>query len=142
MPNPSEEELQLFQETFREVVAKIRAHPSSWPFLKPVDRREVPDYYEVIKDPIGMWNLDYKSDQRADLDTVSRRVEAGNYYITKEIFLSDLRRMCDNCKIYNHQETEYYKCSVDIENEFLKKTSRHFRRLETESAYIKQDPME
>jgi len=72
-PQVSEDELQLLQETFREVVAKIKAHPSSWPFLKPVDRREVPDYYEVIKDPI-------------DLETVAKRVEAGNYYITKEIF--------------------------------------------------------
>lgn len=31
----------------------IMSHPSAWPFLKPVDPNEVPDYYEVIKNPIG-----------------------------------------------------------------------------------------
>lgn len=25
----------------------------AWPFLEPVDRIEVPDYYAVIKDPMG-----------------------------------------------------------------------------------------
>lgn len=28
-------------------------HPDAWPFKEPVDAREVPDYYEVIKDPVG-----------------------------------------------------------------------------------------
>lgn len=25
----------------------------AWPFLEPVDPNEVPDYYTVIKDPMG-----------------------------------------------------------------------------------------
>lgn len=28
-------------------------HADAWPFKDPVDAREVPDYYEIIKDPIG-----------------------------------------------------------------------------------------
>lgn len=28
-------------------------HPDSWPFKEPVDARDVPDYYDIIKDPIG-----------------------------------------------------------------------------------------
>jgi hypothetical protein len=31
----------------------VRGHASSWPFLKPVDRAEVPDYYDHIKFPMG-----------------------------------------------------------------------------------------
>lgn len=31
-------------------------HPSSWPFRKPVDRDEVPDYYDVIRFPMGAVN--------------------------------------------------------------------------------------
>lgn len=28
-------------------------HPDAWPFKEPVDARDVPDYYEIIKDPMG-----------------------------------------------------------------------------------------
>jgi hypothetical protein len=41
--------------------------------------------------------------------------------------------MCDNARIYNREDTEYYKCANDLENEFIKK-GRHFRRLEGSSA--------
>lgn len=28
-------------------------HENSWPFRKPVDAKKVPDYYDIIKDPMG-----------------------------------------------------------------------------------------
>jgi histone acetyltransferase len=28
----------------------------AWPFKEPVDSRDVPDYYDIIKDPIGEFN--------------------------------------------------------------------------------------
>jgi len=118
----TDDEFNVVQQTLEEVLEKIKEHPSSWPFLIPVDRKEVPDYYEVIKDPI-------------DLTLVEKRIKARNYYITKEIFLADLKRMCDNCRIYNREDTEYYKCANDIQNEFLKK-ARHFRRLESDAPQV------
>jgi hypothetical protein len=53
-PKQSDEEYQTLQHTLKEVLRKIKDHPSAWPFLQPVDASEVPDYYEIIKDPIGM----------------------------------------------------------------------------------------
>jgi histone acetyltransferase len=32
----------------------LKSHPQAWAFLKPVDSNDVPDYYEVIKKPMGM----------------------------------------------------------------------------------------
>jgi len=32
----------------------------SWPFLEPVSREEVVDYYDLIQDPIGFCNFDKK----------------------------------------------------------------------------------
>lgn len=28
-------------------------HVDAWPFKEPVDARDVPDYYDIIKDPMG-----------------------------------------------------------------------------------------
>lgn len=32
-------------------------HPDAWPFKEPVDARDVPDYYDIIKDPMGKFNV-------------------------------------------------------------------------------------
>lgn len=37
----------------RTVLNQLKGHASAWPFLKPVDRAEVPDYYDHIKFPMG-----------------------------------------------------------------------------------------
>lgn len=31
----------------------MHEHPDAWPFREPVDARDVPDYYDIIKDPMG-----------------------------------------------------------------------------------------
>lgn len=36
------------------LLSELQNHPSSWPFVQPVNREEVPDYYEVIKEPMGI----------------------------------------------------------------------------------------
>jgi histone acetyltransferase len=55
------------------------------------------------------------------LETIERRLESQKYYITKDIFIADLSRMCINCKNYNNADTQYFKCAVAIETEFVKK---------------------
>lgn len=35
------------------LLGELQNHPSAWPFTQPVSREEVPDYYEVIKEPMG-----------------------------------------------------------------------------------------
>jgi len=32
----------------------LQSHKMGWPFLEAVDPNEVPDYYQIIKDPMGM----------------------------------------------------------------------------------------
>ena len=31
----------------------LNDHVDAWPFKEPVDARDVPDYYDIIKDPMG-----------------------------------------------------------------------------------------
>lgn len=35
----------------------FKAHKSAWPFMEPVDPNEAPDYYKVIKEPMGKYRL-------------------------------------------------------------------------------------
>ena len=44
--SPTPENLQLFMQA---ALDEVRQHDDAWPFQDPVDRHDVPDYYEVIK---------------------------------------------------------------------------------------------
>ncbi|PIA31577.1 hypothetical protein AQUCO_04900107v1 [Aquilegia coerulea] len=80
-------------------------HPDSWPFKEPVDGRDVPDYYDIIKDPM-------------DMRTMSKRLESEQYYVTFEMFVADVKRMFANARTYNSPDTIYYKCATRLENFF------------------------
>ncbi|KAF7120049.1 hypothetical protein RHSIM_Rhsim13G0030500 [Rhododendron simsii] len=82
----------------RSLLKAMNDHPDAWPFKEPVDARDVPDYYDIIKDPM-------------DLKTMSKRVESEQYYVTFEMFVADARRMFENARTYNSPETIYYKCA-------------------------------
>lgn len=47
-------------------ICLFQAHKSAWPFMEPVDPNEAPDYYKVIKEPMGkcmcVLNCSYISD--------------------------------------------------------------------------------
>lgn len=39
-------------------------HVDAWPFKEPVDARDVPDYYDIIKDPMGKDYFSFQSIQQ------------------------------------------------------------------------------
>ncbi|KAJ7977318.1 histone acetyltransferase GCN5 [Quillaja saponaria] len=92
----------------RALLKSMHDHVDSWPFKEPVDSRDVPDYYNIIKDPM-------------DLKTTSKRVESEQYYVTFEMFVADVRRMFANARTYNSPDTIYYKCATRLENHFQNK---------------------
>ena len=77
----------------------------SWPFKEPVDSKEVPDYYDIVKDPV-------------DLSLIAQRLASGTYYAQLEIFAADFKRMFDNCCLYNAPDTIYAKCARRLESFF------------------------
>jgi len=83
----------------------MNEHSDAWPFREPVDARDVPDYYHIIKDPM-------------DLKTMSKRLESEQYYVTFEMFVADVKRMFANARTYNSPETIYYKCATRLETHF------------------------
>lgn len=102
---PSRQALHNFM---RALVKAVTEHVDAWPFKDPVDAREVPDYYDIIKDPI-------------DLKTISKRVESEQYYITLEMFASDMKRMFINARTYNSPDTIYFKCTNRLDSFFTNK---------------------
>ncbi|KAJ1687066.1 hypothetical protein LUZ63_018456 [Rhynchospora breviuscula] len=98
----------------RSLLKTMNEHPDAWPFKEPVDAREVPDYYDIIKDPM-------------DLKTMLKRVESEVYYVTFEMFVADAKRMFHNARTYNAPETIYYKCATRLENHFSNKVMAFFQ---------------
>ncbi|KAJ1554539.1 histone acetyltransferase [Nowakowskiella sp. JEL0078] len=84
-------------------VEELKIHSQSWPFLEPVSG--VPDYYEVIKDPMG------------NLGTLSNLVAADKYHRLDD-FVTDVRKIFNNCRVYNEDGTPYFKCATKLEKFF------------------------
>ncbi|KAG8418524.1 hypothetical protein J3459_012395 [Metarhizium acridum] len=79
----------------------LQNHQSAWPFLVPVNRDDVADYYEVIKEPM-------------DLSTMENKLEA-DQYATPEDFTRDAKLIFDNCRKYNNENTPYAKSANKLE---------------------------
>ncbi|KAJ2160942.1 histone acetyltransferase [Coemansia sp. RSA 552] len=86
------------------VVSDMLVHPSAWPFQKPVDPQEVPDYYTVVKEPMDLMTLESNVDD--------------NKYPTLEAFTRDTHKIFDNCRNYNGEGTRYWRCATSLEKFF------------------------
>ncbi|KAF7458690.1 Histone acetyltransferase GCN5 [Cryptosporidium felis] len=79
----------------------LSRHENAWPFRKPVSVGEASDYYEIIKDP-------------TDIQTMKRKAKNKEYKTIKD-FSSELKRMFDNCRLYNAKNTIYTKYANQLE---------------------------
>uniref|UniRef100_A0A0C9S049 histone acetyltransferase n=1 Tax=Fopius arisanus TaxID=64838 RepID=A0A0C9S049_9HYME len=61
-PEPMEACLDITDSLYnalKNVLNSVKNHSTAWPFLKPVDKNVVPDYYDHIKYPMGECRIDY-----------------------------------------------------------------------------------
>ena len=85
------------------LLADLAGHEDAWPFGAPVDARDVPDYYTVVKDPM-------------DFATLKERVAAFDaHYAAVDGFVADVRRVFANARLYNAADTVYAKCATRME---------------------------
>ncbi|KAI1445011.1 histone acetyltransferase GCN5 [Annulohypoxylon stygium] len=85
----------------RRFIYQIQNHKQAWPFINPVNRDEVPDYYNVITSPM-------------DLSTIEERLNQAQYHTPKDL-VEDLKLIFSNCRKYNDETTVYTKCAVRLE---------------------------
>lgn len=69
------------------LLERTRRHEAAWPFLEPVNVEEVPDYLDVIHDPV-------------DLSQISDRLGEGDFESFQEL-KDEILRMLENCRKYN-----------------------------------------
>ena len=80
---------------------EMQNHSAAWPFLQPVHRDEVPEYYEAIKEPM-------------DLSTMEERL-GNDLYPRPENFIKDAKLIFDNCRQFNNATTPYVKSANRLE---------------------------
>lgn len=87
--------------SMQNILTELQNHAAAWPFLQPVNREEVPDYYDFIKEPM-------------DLSTMEVKLE-NNRYEKMENFIYDARLIFNNCRMYNGENTSYFKYANRLE---------------------------
>ncbi|PQE03301.1 histone acetyltransferase GCN5 protein [Rutstroemia sp. NJR-2017a BBW] len=83
------------------LLSSLQTHASSWPFLNPVNKDEVADYYEVITNPMDFATMEEKLEQDA--------------YVTPDDFVKDAKLVFNNCRKYNNETTPYAKSANKLE---------------------------
>jgi len=95
----------------QQILGELQGHPSAWPFMAPVSKEDVPDYYDLIAEPM-------------DLGTMEQKLEK-DQYDSFESFLYDAHLIFDNCRKYNSDTTTYYKNATKLEKFFHQKVKEH-----------------
>ena len=120
-------------------MSNLQANRNSWPFKQPVDPGDVPNYYKVVKEPMGKqfieiskysFKLFINSCLFSDLQTVENRVAAGHYGKLSE-FVGDVMRIFENCRYFNQPNTQIMKCAEGLEGFFAQKLGLLREKLET-----------
>lgn len=91
------------------IMAELESHRGSWPFLEPVDRREFPEYFKVVKKPM-------------DFQTMRDRLTEGKYP-NKEAFAADSRLVFSNCLFYNEDQSKIGMAGHTMKDFFEKRWS-------------------
>ncbi|KAK4872343.1 hypothetical protein RN001_014372 [Aquatica leii] len=110
---------------------KLKTMAESWPFLKPVNKKLVKDYYNIIKRPM-------------DLETIGKKVAAHKYHSRHE-FLVDVQQILENCTLYNGKDSQFThkaEAIVNVCRGTLDEYDEHLTQLENKIAAAHERAMQ
>lgn len=110
---------------------KLKGMSESWPFLKPVNKKLVKDYYNIVKEPM-------------DLETVAKKVTAHKYHNRHE-FLADIERILHNCILYNGKDSTFThkaEALVRVCRQTLEEYGDHLTQLEKNISLVQERALE
>lgn len=87
-----------------DILQRLMKMPCCWPFLEPVDKKEVPDYYQIIKKPM-------------DFQTMLKKCGRLSYSSPQE-FVDDAILVFSNAATYNQPSSEVFRCMREAEKVF------------------------
>ncbi|XP_061168116.1 bromodomain adjacent to zinc finger domain protein 1A-like isoform X2 [Saccostrea echinata] len=91
----------------QDIINDLVKHEDSWPFLKPVSKKLVPDYYDIIAIPM-------------DFSTIRNKLNNYEYVEVSEL-ISDVRQIFSNCFEYNRKSTTEHKAGATLSKMFEKR---------------------
>ncbi|KAF1935560.1 Bromodomain-containing protein [Clathrospora elynae] len=87
--------------TLLHLLNDMQNNSNAWPFQQPVNKDEVLDYYDVIKEPMDLATMEEKHEK--------------DLYPTPEEFIKDAKLIFGNCRRYNNESTAYAKAAGKLE---------------------------
>uniref|UniRef100_A0A1Y1JUG4 Bromodomain adjacent to zinc finger domain protein 1A n=1 Tax=Photinus pyralis TaxID=7054 RepID=A0A1Y1JUG4_PHOPY len=105
------DDLPLHNAPLQEVLADVLKQEYAWPFIRPVVKNEVPDYYDIITKPM-------------DFGTIKYKLNMGEYKCDADL-MDDAALVFDNCNTYNSADDEVYHCGVKLLKYFVNKCHEH-----------------
>ncbi|GLG96446.1 Nucleosome-remodeling factor subunit NURF301 [Gryllus bimaculatus] len=97
----------LNNSVLQDLLSDIMCQRDAWPFLQPVRKAEAPRYHIIIKKPM-------------DLGTMKYKLNRAQYKNSSE-FVADALLVFENCRMYNDEDTEVYKCGSRLSQYFKKR---------------------
>ncbi|XP_075228523.1 TATA-box binding protein associated factor 1 isoform X4 [Lycorma delicatula] len=110
---------------------KLKTMSESWPFVKPVNKKLVKDYYNIIKCPM-------------DLETIAKKVKSHKYHSRHE-FVADVEQILQNCIIYNGKDSPYTQKAealVKTCKATLEEYDEHLTQLEQNISLVQERALE
>jgi len=98
------------------ILTELWAQDDSYPFARPVDKKQSPDYYKVISNPI-------------DLSVIKEKLHSLQYASAVD-FVKDFRLMISNCRAYNPPDTFVYNAGEELNNIFNRLLKINFPNFE------------
>uniref|UniRef100_UPI00358F9370 bromodomain adjacent to zinc finger domain protein 1A-like n=1 Tax=Myxine glutinosa TaxID=7769 RepID=UPI00358F9370 len=95
--------------TCEKLAVELVRHEDSWPFLRPVLRSHVPDYYDIIKQPIA-------------LNMIREKLNSCHYQSASE-FVRDIELMFSNCFAYNAMQMAEAQAGKRLQTYFHERVS-------------------
>mmetsp|Transcript_18375 Transcript_18375/g.33018 ORF Transcript_18375/g.33018 Transcript_18375/m.33018 type:complete len:416 (-) Transcript_18375:832-2079(-) len=90
----------------QKILQILKKNPYAEPFLQPVDVAALPDYLQVVSEPM-------------DLSTVEEKLKNGDYETAYQ-FAMDVRKIWSNSFRYNAKGSELYSMTMEISDQFEK----------------------
>ncbi|KAG7166143.1 transcription initiation factor TFIID subunit 1-like, partial [Homarus americanus] len=110
---------------------KLFSMQESWPFMKPVNKKNVKDYYEIIQHPM-------------DLSTIAKKVKNHKYHSRAE-FMHDMDLILTNSIRYNGQDSSFSQKAeilLQVCRENLAEYESHLDGLEKKIALAQERALE